>query len=357
MNRDGRSSGLLAALVLLVACSEQEFNLAYIPPAPGDMTIRGRVCDPLLQTWMEGAFVYTNLYDEANDVVYDTRTSTTDENGYYALEDLIGGLEYEIYVQKGPDIIEQYIVELTSGGDLTLPDPPCFADVDALVAVISGSYDDLEPALSAAGVNVARVIDGQRGDEIVDFLSDAANLEDYQVLFFDGGHQEDGVFYGSDAGVATVQANLRAFVEGGGSVFASDWSYDVVEQLWPTKVDWVGDDAVPDAAQSGEPGDVVASVSNSGLLLSIGLETVTVAYDLSEWPLIESVDPSVAVYLEGDAHWRQGMEVTTIVDSPLLIGFQEGDGQVIFTTYRNAANASGGMLSVLIAMVESLDGP
>lgn len=343
------------AALALIGCSEQEFNFQYVPPAPGDLSIQGRVCDPVLQTWLEGAFVYTNLYDAENDIVYDTRTATTDADGVYVLEELNGDLEYEIYVQKGHDIIEQFIVTLSREADLVLPDPPCFADVDAQVAVITGTYDDLVPTLAAANVPVARVIDGQRGDEIVDFLSDSANLSEYQILFFDGGHLEDGVVHGSGPEVASTLNSLRSYVEGGGVIFASDWAYDVVERLYPDRVEWVGDDLVADAAQAGEPGDVSAAVTNTGLSLAVGQEAVTVRYDLAEWPVIEGLDGGVDLYLEGDVAWRQGMSTHPIAASPLLIGFREGKGQVVYSTYRAAANGEGEMLAVLAAMVESLD--
>lgn len=341
--------------LLLFGCSEQEFNFQYVPPAPGDLSIQGRVCDPIRQTWLEGAFVYTNLYDEDNDVVYDTRTDTTDADGIYVLDALNGDLEYEIYVQMGHDIIDQFIVTLSREADLVLPDPPCFADVDAQVVVITGTYDDLVPTLAAANVPVARVIDGQRGDELVDFLSDVANLVEYDILFFDGGHQEDGVVHGAGPAVTSVQDSLRTYVEQGGVIFASDWAYDVVERLYPEKVEWVGDDAVADAAQAGEPGDVTANVTNSGLSLAVGQDTVTVRYDLAEWPVIEVVDATVDVYLQGDVVWRQGMSTYPVADAPVLIGFEQGSGNVIYSTYRAAANADGNMLAVLAAMVESVD--
>jgi hypothetical protein len=41
-------------------------------------------------------------------------------------------------------------------------------------------------------------------------------------------------------------------VNNGGSVYASDWAYDVVEIGWPDRVDFVGADEIPNDAQLGE---------------------------------------------------------------------------------------------------------
>ena len=54
---------LVPTLFALAACSEQEFNVENIAPPTGDLKITGRVCHPLLRTWIPDALVYTHLYD------------------------------------------------------------------------------------------------------------------------------------------------------------------------------------------------------------------------------------------------------------------------------------------------------
>lgn len=341
----------LVSALLLAACTEQEFNIQNNPPPAGDLTLSGRVCHPVFQTWLPDALVYTHLYDEF-DVVYDSRSDYTDTDGFFTLTDLVANKDYEIYVQVGQDIIDKYIVNLGSE-DLQVPPPACFDEAGLEVAVVTGAYDELAPVLDAIGVTGVTIIDGQVGSEITDFLTDPASLATYDMVFFDGGHREDGVIHGTGP-IQAVHDNLRAYVQGGGVVFASDWAYDVVEQVWPAKVDFYGDDLVPDAAQVGELGVVTADVVDSGLGGQIGVPTVDVAYDLSVWPLIDGVDPSVTVYLAGDAPYRIGFDVYTAPDVPLLVGFDDGAGRVVFTTYRNSANNSQAMLGVLLALVDAL---
>ena len=99
----------------------------------------------------------------------------------------------------------------------------------------------------------------------------------------------------------------------------------------------------------------MADVVDPSLSSRLGLSTVDVIYDLSVWPLIERVDNSVVIQLAGDAPWREGLTTGTLTDSPLLVSFVEGEGQVVFTTYRNTANFTNeSMLGVLITIVNAI---
>jgi hypothetical protein len=342
---------LLALPLASAACTEQEFNFENIPPPRGDLTLSGRVCNPVTHTWLADALVYTNLYDE-NEIVYDSRSDTTDAEGRYELVDLVADMDYQIYVQVGHDILDSYIVSLGEE-DGTVPEPACNGTPELKFAVITGAYDELEPLLAAAGMTGARVIDGQAGNEIVDFLTDPAAMAEYDVVFFDGGHKEDGVVYG-DGPVALVRQTVEAYVEAGGVVFASDWAYDVVEQIWPAEVEFYGDDAVPDDAQVGDVGVVNATIVDADLGAVLGTDEVDVTYDLPVWPIVESAKNDVTVYLEGDAPWRVGLESGVVRDAPLLLGFDDGDGRVLFTTYRNTANDDDAMIGVLLTLVSAL---
>jgi len=342
------------SVLALAACSEQEFNLENNPSPAGDLAIRGRVCDDVRKVWLENALVYTHLYDD-NDVVYASASDYSDADGRFELANLIAGKDYEVYTQVGHDIVNKQIVRL-EGEDLELPEPICAGAVELAVAVVTGAYDDLTPMLDAIGFTGVEVIDGRVSSEITDFLSNPAAMAEYDMIFFDGGHKEDGVFYGSGP-VQAVRDNLAQYVAGGGVVFASDWAYDVVEQTWPAKVDFYGDDLVPDAAQVGETGQITADVTDPDLSASIGLATLDVTYDLAVWPLVEAVDPSVNVQLRGDAPWRVGLDTGVLTDAPLLVSFDEGEGLVVFTTYRNTANFTNeSMLGVLITIVNAIGG-
>ena len=124
-------------------------------------------------------------------------------------------------------------------------------------------------------------------------------------------------------------------------MYASDWSADVVEQIWPTKVEFYGEDGIPDAMQVGEPATVDATISDRDLEEAIGSDSMRVTFDLDSWPVAISVADSVTVYQKGDVPYRVGTETGTENNSPLLLSFADGQGKVIYSSWRQAANLDG----------------
>ena len=344
---------LFLAMLPLVACGEQEFSVTpQIEQTPGPATINGRVCDPVLQRWVGGAMVYTNLFDDSG-VVYDTALTFSSDDGRWSLE-VPGGRTYDVYVQIANDIIEQTQVTPEEGAVVELPDPACFQQVDANVAVVSGDWDDLGSVFPSLGISEWTVVDGQGGVEIIDFLTDEDSLAEYDAIFFDGGHLEEGIFYGSpdDPTVETVKGALKKWVREGGYLFASDWSYDVVEQIWPDEIEFYGDDMVPDEAQVGEPGIVNADVLDADLAESLGTPLVEINYDIPVWPVAES--STGKVWMTGSAKYRVGFQVYTLEDSPLMVSFEKGDGQVVFTSFRLAGNEDENLRKSLAVLLEGV---
>lgn len=342
------------ALASLAACSENEVSFNTIPPdVPTDGEIIGQLCNEELQVWLEGATVYTHLYDDGG-VVYDTVTDVTDVEGRFSLA--VPSLRtYDVYVAYGNEIVSTYQVEVGDNEQVEIPPPACFGDVELSVAVVTGAYDDLAVLFQTLGIATYKEVNGQATSELEDFLRDPAVMAEYQVIFFDGGHKEDGFIYPSgDPLVEEIRTNLRTYVQNGGVVFASDWAYDVVEQTWPAMVDFLGDDADPDAAQKGEPGDVNAVVADEFMSAALGFGQVTVAYDMSVYPVIEGVDPGTRVYLTGDIPWRNGQAIETLPASPIAVSFEDGSGRVYFTGYRNAANGAGDMLETLRYLLDAV---
>lgn len=345
---------ILICSILLVACSENEVGFHPAASLGGDASITGRICDPDTQTWLTGALAYTYITDE-DGLVLDTREAESDAEGRWTLEDLPNDADYDVWVQYGNEVLNYMVVPVDeSDTEVVLPDPPCFAQGDANIAVVTGGWDDLPSLLPEFGLPSYTVVNGQSGDELIEFLTNPDALAEYDVIFFDGGHLEDGIFYGGDGDgtVTAIKENVAAYVDSGGRVFASDWAYDVVERIWPDHVDFYGDDAVPDAAQVGEPGTVKATLVDEGLsLLAGGADKVDVTYDASVYPLIEATDPGVSVLMTGDAPYRIGFDVFELAGSPLAIRFTAGDGEVVLTTWRVMSNTDAEMLPIARGLV------
>lgn len=357
---------VLATLALVACGSDKTFNPIpdeNVSVSPGK--IGGRVCDPTGKSWLQDATVYTHI--TRGDIIDETRVVYTDRDGYWLIEDLPGDAQYDIFVYHGYVPLDDQMnqgVYVGDGATVTLDDPPCFDPLQINVAIIKGSYDDFARVLQSMGFANYDEIDGLTRGELLGFMSDLNTLLSYDVIFFDGGHEEEGIFYNFEGyeedpkvveDFELVQENLREYVRSGGSIYASDWSYDVIEQGWPDRLDFVGDDGVPDAAQLGEYGIVNAAVFDPSLADWLDADYLPIEYDLPVWAPIESVDTdSVSIHLKGNISYRVGTATYTLPQVPLLVSFSSGEGRVAYSTFRVAKNANAEILQVLQYMMYSL---
>jgi hypothetical protein len=136
-----------------------------------------------------------------------------------------------------------------------------------------------------------------------------------------------------------VLESIEEFVTQGNTLVLTDWTYDLIEAIWPDSLEFYGDDLEVDAAQAGLLGTVSATVSDSVLATTLDQENVNVAFNFSNWSVIESVGSDVEVHLRGDIPYRiSASEGTgTMEDVPLLVSFEKGGGQVIFASFHWAA--------------------
>ena len=353
-----RTPSILALAVLLFGCSETTLvNRNDSPTVLEPGSIKGRVCDPSGLTWLSDALVYTHLYDE-NGKLYDTRMAYSDRDGYWMLADLPEGILYDIYVQWGSDILETYEVKIVADTVYKLDEPQCFDPLEMDVAIITGDYDDFHLVLNDLGFANYELIDGLTESEVVGFLTSPADMARYDMIFFNGGHVEEDVFYAGDgsdsATVDEIRTNIKDYVEDGGMLYGSDWSYDVIEATWPQRIDFVGDDNTPDDAQKGEYDYITAAVTDATLGEFLGKNYVEIEYDLPVWPPIESVHGATSTHLTGSVQYRIGTAVYTLPSSPILVSFSAGNGRVFFSTFRVAKNATNDMLLTLQYAMYSL---
>lgn len=346
-----------AALLLGPACSDYSVSADpdYERPTYNG-SIAGRVCAPDGGEWLADATVYVNIVDEEG-LIVDVRTAYTDRNGDWLLEDLAPDVEYEVIIQYGDEVIGTESVFVANGEDVRLPDPNCFDPLELSIAIVTGDYDDINLVLESMGFANYRTIDGTSEPLLTEFLTDANQLGAYDVVFFNGGHVEEGVFYDFDASnpvPAQVISNLQDFVAEGGSVYASDWSYDVIELAWPDAIDFLGDDNLRDDAQAGEYDIVDAKVTDEALAKYLGASAIEVEYDLPVWPPIELVEPYVSVHLTGNVVYREGENESQLPSVPLLASFSGGEGRVAYATFRVVANHNSDMVSVLQYMLGEL---
>ncbi|MFZ5481834.1 MAG: hypothetical protein ACOZNI_34050 [Myxococcota bacterium] len=348
----------LLPLIALACTPDQGLTFKKDDPLEiDDGSIKGRVCDPSGRTWLPDAMAYVNIVGDDGQI-FETKIAYSDLDGYWEIADLPGENEYTVYVQYGPDLLQTETVWVGSGEDVELEEPDCFDPLALDVAVVTGDYDDFNLVLNEMGFANYQLIDGLDETVIKDFLSDPAELARYDIIFFNGGFIEDGVIYdledATNAETAARVENIRAYVEAGGSIYASDWAYDVVELGWADNVNFVGADELPNDAQMGDYEVVNAAISDAALAEYLGTDRVEIDYDLPVWPPVETVADNVSVHLTGTVPYSDGLSDYYLTSVPLLLSFNAGQGKVVFSTFRVARNASQEMVDTLQYMMYNL---
>jgi hypothetical protein len=247
-------------------------------------------------------------------------------------------------------------VDVFAGQTTTIPEDECALEIENLhIAVVTGDYDRVQDVLGSIGINQNDVDLYQSSffdsSWVDDLLMDYAVLSQYDIIFLNCG-LSDVDFVSRLFGNPTAVANLRQFVQQGGSVYASDWAYYVVEKTWPDFVDFAGDDSRGDSAKVGTaPFNVTAQVVDAQMALSLGQTSMVLHYPLVAWVVMESVSPSTTIYIRGDAEIYTG---ATLRDVPHTVAFRPGAGRVLFTSFHQEAGINPDMQRVLQLLIFEL---
>ncbi|HEY4223979.1 MAG TPA: carboxypeptidase-like regulatory domain-containing protein, partial [Myxococcota bacterium] len=210
------------------------------PPPPGSGTVSGRVCASDGTTWLAGATVQVTRADGT------VTTTTTDGNGAYTLVGVPVGAQ-TVDITKG-SFSTSIQVNVTADQTTVVPDDQCAITNPAVkIAVVTGEYDQVETVLGDLGVNPSNITTYDGADVPTQWntqlLDDFATLSQYDIVFFNCGLDDNPLVVFHDP---TAIANLQQFVQNGGSVYASDWAFSLVETAWPNEIDFVGTDNVYD---------------------------------------------------------------------------------------------------------------
>lgn len=277
------------------------------PLACGD--IQGRLCDLTGNGPVAGATVFVNT---AGGRIQ----TTTDANGDWVLTCVPAG-SHMVRAEFGSWSVTLN-ANVTPNSVTTFPGQQCLEPDSAEVAVVYGEWDTIETILDDIGVPYTFYGQGQAGQ----LVNNAATLAQYDIVFFNCGWEESLGISGSG------RSNIAQFVMNGGTVYASDWAYDLIEVSWPSFVDFYGDDTVVDAAQSAGSFNGPAFVRDFGLAAALqGRTQVTID---SCCTAVDSAGAGTTVYLEAD---RLGNGT----QHPLMVSFQPhmNSGKVWYTDFHN----------------------
>lgn len=330
---------LLLPLLPLLGCRQQPddgFNRGGERPVDDDEgALSGRVCAP-----NGDAVLSARVLAERNAAL--EAEVETDESGLFTFADLPSGT-YVLTAEKGSwsvstevDYVEGTVVDV---GDL------CLDPSSVRTAVITGRYDSIGTLIQDLGFSVD-LVDAVDSDAYLNLLLDPEALAEYDVLFFNCGMSES---WGGQSDA--VGANLDAFVAAGGSLYASDLAFPVLEAARPDFLDMVGPDTF-EGPRVGQAATVQATVLDPALAEFFGGREAEITYDLGGWAVLESVGNDAEVIATGSVSTFDGQ---TLPNAPLVASMgRPGEGRMVFTTFHNEAQITADMEAILFELILKL---
>ena len=354
---------LLALSVLAIGCGGGGTD-----PPPVDQTgdLTGVVYAPNGTDPVSGALVYvvdrsgggTGDPPGENHYAYDYSNA----DGSFLLENIpVGNQLFKMLKGAFSKEIELSVTEgdnIVPAGTSTLPASSGGGDSVEQMLVVTGWYDNIEVVLAKLGLAQVdefgdfiygteefTLIDGNNSLDdaeyanFMDFFGDASNYANYRTVFINCGNDHEDAFFAD----TNMVENLRSWVQNGGRLYCTDWSYDFVEQLFPENVDFYegvdGLSSTPEAQGEAEWGDMFdqtnATILDTNLLAwlqAIGAtnadDTVTIEGWLSAWAAIDAVGEATTSWVSAPV-WVMGEESTRVV----TVTFESGTGIVFYSSY------------------------
>ena len=159
-----------------------------------------------------------------------------------------------------------------------------------------------------------------------------------------------------------VLENVLNYVDGGNTLVLSDWAGDLVEAIWPDKIQFVneglcGEVLCLDSSQVGTSESLLVDVINEDAQRELGTDNISLSFDFSYWTAIQSVAEDVDIYLRGDIEYRisDGEGYGTLEDVPLLVGFDVGRGRVVFSSFHWRSQNPTQANQLMLIAVEGLN--
>lgn len=338
--------------------------------APATSTVSGVVYAPNGTDPVSGALVYvvdpgggssvsaTGDPPAEDHLAYDY----SEADGSFALADVPTGMQ-TFKIIKGAFTLE-FDHDVVAGdndlpaGTTTLPSTTGGGGTVEELVVVTGMYDHIENVLAKIGLGEVdgtgqlvlgteefTLVDGtgllDDGDypNFLDYMGDPTNYENARTIFLNCGNNDEFDFFDN----ATMVADLKAWIEGGGRLYATDWSYDFVEQLFPEAIDYYagvdGLSATPEDGDAAELGDMMLAVDATILdpdllawLQAMGVtnvdDTITIEGWLPGWAAIEALAAETVGWVEAPVDVEAVNTTRTVTAT-----FAATDGMVFFSSY------------------------
>ncbi|HEX7122218.1 MAG TPA: carboxypeptidase regulatory-like domain-containing protein [Gemmatimonadaceae bacterium] len=300
MNRRAGLRTLLLGVALLAmgGCDDST--------SPDDLgTVIGRVVAANGVTPIPTASVYIQSMGPAT-------AALTNYNGDYVLENVPPGL-HTVVAEKGNFRSETQVLVKPAW---TVLSPNVTLTAVGALAYVDGLYDSIEDLIDELGYTATPLT--------LNDLSQSAALSQYRMIFLNCG-----------AGVPpTAAASLLAWVQQGGTLYASDWELDIVQAMFPQDIITVS---------SAPEQNVTGTIVEPALEQFMGKNTVQIAYDLPAWKTLSQISATPTVLVRGTITTDDNVTE----DQPLALVINYGAGRVVYTTFHNEAGVTSDQLVAL----------
>lgn len=351
--------------LVLSACEGCEADPLGRVPQPGG--IQGRICDPSVEkAGIFGARVYVAV-ENADQTTREIST-VSDADGGFLLEGVPAGT-HTVYVERGSFGTELPNIEVEEEKITEIDPGECVAPTEVTMTVYEG-HDRVEEVLLRLGYTDFTVVPThyrmQDRDEstpswIVESFSNFDDFSHNDILFINCGAHEWALEEADEDARAVALENLRRFVVEGGSIYLSDWSYDLLEELYPDAVDWMGDDAFYNDAESGVAQDFIGNVLDEQIAVVLNLDRASLRYEQNRIAMPMTLGAGTRPLILADIKVATENGIELYPDVPVLLEYQPAvldfgasPGRIIYTTFHNGSANTSDMDEVLRAIIYSL---
>lgn len=280
----------------------------------------------------------------------------------------VSGNSIPLVFEKGMFRMAQNVTasETMALGNVQLPKEAL--DGAPKIAVVTGAFDRIEVILAKLGLATYdsatdeidfataafTMIDDVNDLIAVDPATNLPRIRGFDIVFINCGAGDESLNTPENRTV------LRAYVENGGVLYATDWAYDFVEQSIPEYLRFAGEDdtnpAQPLALREAldGPSDITVDAIVRDALLASWLDGVTciggscrnadgtirIEGFLAGWAIMDGAHSALA-----DAVFEHVGGVIPDIntqDRPLSVTFAFGEGQVIYSSYHTVHEGEAG---------------
>lgn len=269
-------------------------------------TVTGKIYAGNGSTTLPGVKIFVDVAGE----IYFT---TSNSSGSFSLDIPEGDQIMNIQAGNGKIFRSQIPVHVIKEQTTNIPASSCKLTQVAKLAYIPGAWDKIEDVITSLGYSSTQIT--------VSDLSVLDTLDNYSGIFLNCGK--------SDVLDSLKYENLKQFVLGGGSLYASDYAVEYLtgdnnfkkqgRTRAPSKTNCIGEvggfinDSTLCTDKIGYAGTVLgANIVNSDLALFIGANTLDIDYDLDAWEVVQQYTSPWEVLVSDTAYGPLALKMDVV---------------------------------------------